>query len=126
MSEYIQHNDEGEPFFAFDCSLGSLVAVHANSIIYKHPFEYRGIDHLFVEMEEDEEQVRGAFLFRAETELQKPGVFDVIIGELEAYGWPEVLADEVSDCDQTVFDRFVDGKVKKVTNKKIWKGLLNG
>ena len=124
MSEYIQHTEEGQPYFAFSCSLGDLIAVHDNSIIYKHPFESRGVDHLFIEIADEGDSIRGAFMFRAETELQKPGVFDTIIGELEVYGWPEVLADEVSDCDQSVFDTFVSGKISKVTNKKI-KAWLN-
>lgn len=119
MSEYVEFDDEGEPFFDFHSNLGELVAYRDNSIIYQHQFQDRGVDHLFVEIEEQGEEVRGAFLFRAESEESKPGLFDKILGELQEHDWPTMLCDEVSDCDQTVFDRFVDGKIKKVTNKKI-------
>lgn len=125
MSEYIEFDDEGEPFFDFHSNLGELVAYRDNSIIYQHQFQDRGADHLFIEIEEQGEEVRGAFLFRAESEESKPGVFDKILAELHEYDWPTMICDTVSECDQAVFDHFVDKHIIKVTNKKL-EAWLNG
>lgn len=126
MGEYIRYRPDGEPYFPFTSKLGDVEADYENSDIYRHPFENRGVDHLFIALNELDTEVQGAFLIRAETEWHKPGVFDKIIGELIAHDWNVIECDEVSECDQKVFDRFVDNHVEKVTNKKIRKWLKDG
>ena len=125
MSEFVRFDEQGEPYFHFDCKMGSLYGDHNNSIIYHHQFQDRGVDHYFVEIEPvDESYVTGAYLFRAEVDDKNPGIFDKIIGELNETGWPAIYSDTVAQCDQDAFDRMVEGKLTKVTNKKIkaWLG----
>lgn len=123
MSEFIDYTPEGEPYFSFTSNMGDLEATPYNSAIYVHPYEQRGVDHIFIELEENEDQVRGAFLFRAELELIKPGVFATILEELSENEWQTVICDQVAEGDQAVFDRFVENYVTKVTNKKIKRWL---
>lgn len=125
MSEFVRFTPEGDPYFHISSNAGELYSLPDNSGIYKHGFENRGIDHLFVELVSDDEVGRGMFLFRVESDGLNPGMFDKLIGEMESYGWPVFESETVSECDQDVFNRFVDGQVKKVTNKKIRKALLD-
>ena len=119
MSEYIHYTEDGEPFFPFGSNRGDMIATPDNSTIFRHSFEDRGADHLFIGFAEDGEDVRGAFIFRAEMELVKPGFFGVLLDEMQEHDWDIIECDQLADGDRKVFDSFVDKQVEKVTNKKI-------
>jgi hypothetical protein len=119
MSEYIHYTEDGEPYFPFGSNRGDMIATPDNSSIFRHTFEDRGADHLFIGFAEDGENVRGAFVFRAEMELVKPGFFETLLNEMQQHDWDIIECDQLADGDRKVFDNFVDRQVEKVTNKKI-------
>ncbi len=123
MSSFVSHTPEGEPFFQFSSNVGPLLATPDNSAVFRHPFEHRGIDHIFVEMGREDDDVRGAFLFRGELEMIKPGMFERILEELTENDWQFIECDQVADSDRAVFERFADNQMVKVTNKAIKKWL---
>lgn len=123
MSEYIHYTEDGEPFFPFGSNRGDMIATPDNSTIFRHSFEDRGADHLFIGFAEDGEDIRGAFIFRAEMELVKPGFFGILLDEMQEHDWDVIECDQLADGDRKVFDSFVDKQVEKVTNKKIKRWL---
>ena len=123
MSEYIHYTEDGEPFFPFGSNRGDMIATPDNSTIFRHSFEDRGADHLFIGFAEDGDDIRGAFIFRAEMELVKPGFFGILLDEMQEHDWDVIECDQLADGDRKVFDSFVDKQVEKVTNKKIKRWL---
>lgn len=123
MSEYIHYTEDGEPFFPFGSNRGDMIATPDNSTIFRHSFEDRGADHLFIGFAEDGDDIRGAFVFRAEMELVKPGFFETLLNEMQEHDWDIIECDQLADGDRKVFDSFVDKHIEKVTNKKLKRWL---
>lgn len=123
MGELINHTPEGEPFVGFSTQLGDIYATRGNSTLFLHGFEDAGADHLFIATGEDEDNYQGVFMWRALMNEINPEYFEQLASELQDHEWDTLICDQVSEGDQAVFDRFVDGQATKVTNKKIKRWL---
>lgn len=124
MGEIIQFSPDGEPFYGFTTQLGDMHATRFNSTLFLHDFEHAGVDHLFIALSEDEDNFHGVFLWRAMmNKIIDPEFFPQLASELQGQEWDTLICDTPSEPDQANFDRWVDGQVVKVTNKKIKRWL---
>lgn len=123
MSELVQFTPEGEPFVGFSTQLGEIYATKGNSTLFLHGFEDAGADHLFVATGEDEDNYKGVFLWRVMMNSINPEFFEQLASELQDNDWDTLICDQVSENDQATFNKFVDSKTVKVTNKKIRRWL---
>lgn len=119
----VNQTPEGEPFVGFNTQLGEIYATRGNSTLFLHGFENAGADHLFVATGEDEDNYQGIFLWRVMMNEINPEFFEQLASELQENDWDTLICDEVAEGDQACFDRWVEGQVVKVTNKKIKRWL---
>lgn len=123
MGEFVKHNPDGSPYFAYDGNMGVIVATPDNTTIYTHDYEYRGLDHIYSSMRDDGPSTTGAFLFRVAM-IDTVDMFDGILGELRAEGYQEIIADKPEEHDLRVFGMFLDTNYTfRVKNKKIYRWL---
>lgn len=123
VSEFLQHDPEGEPYFAYDGHMGVVIATPDNTTIYSHQFDYRGLDHIYTSMRDDGPSTTGAFLFRIAL-MDTPVDFDTVLQEMRTEGFTEITADKPDENDLRVFGMFVDANFGfKVKNKKIKRWL---
>jgi len=123
MAEYLHQTPDGEPYYPVSTNLGNLEATLDNSTVFLHDFENKGADHLFIGLEDSGDSYLGAFIWRVAMENTCPGMFDDLVAEMRANEWDILLADIPGEGDQAAFDSYIDSKVVKVTNKKIYKWL---
>lgn len=120
MGEFVKFNGEGEPYFAYDGNMGVVVATPANTTVYTHNYEYRGLDHIYTARRDEGESTSGAFLFR----IAMIEIFDNVLGEMRAEGFQEITADRPDESDLRVFNLFLDANFgQKIKNKKIYRWL---
>jgi hypothetical protein len=120
MGEFVKHNGEGQPYFAYDGNMGVVVARLDNTTVYTHNYEYRGLDHVYTAMRDDGPSTSGAFLFR----IAMLENFDDLLGELRSEGFQEITADKPEETDERIFGMFLDANYGfKVKNKKIYRWL---
>lgn len=123
MSEIIQFSPDGEPYVGFSTQLGDIYATRGNSTLFLHDFENAGVDHLFIATGEDEENYQGVFMWRVMMNSINPEYFEQLSSELQGQEWDTLICDTPSEQDQATFDKYVDSKSIKVTNKKIKRWL---
>jgi len=111
---YLHRNPEGEPYFPFNSQVGHHDACPNNTAIYLHPFENKGVDHIFVAIGETEETYEGIFLWR----IVVGEMFDDLVEEMQE-DFQVVIADEVGPQDQKAFDGYVDTLAVEVTDEMI-------
>lgn len=123
MGEFVKHNGEGQPYFAYDGNMGVVVATPDNTTIYTHDFDYRGLDHIYTSMRDEGPSTRGAFLFRVAL-LDTCVDFEKVLEEMRGVGYCEIVADKPDDTDLRVFESFIEMHFKfKASNKKIKRWL---
>jgi len=122
VSEFVQSDLSGNPFFRYACSLGEVIATPDNSTLYSHGFEYAGVDHLYTTLREQMESTSGSFLFRIAFEEQADA-YDRLVNELRASEYPEIYSDTPDEHDLRVFNNFIDLSVPKIKNKHIKKWM---
>ena len=125
MSEFVQSDLSGNPFFKYSCSLGEVIATPDNSTIYTHGFEYAGVDHLYTTLRERMESTSGSFLFRIAFEEQA-NAYDRLLHELRDADYPECYSETPDEHDLRVFGNFIDLSVPKIKNKQIKKWIGHG
>lgn len=123
MGEFVKHNSDGSPYFAYDGNMGVIVATPDNTTIYTHNYEHRGLDHIYSSMRDDGPSTTGAFLFRVAM-IDTVDMFDGILAELRAEGYQEIIADQPDESDVRVFQMFMDANFSfRAKNKKIHRWL---
>lgn len=126
MSEFISHYPNGEPFVHFNTQMGQIQANRGNSTLFLHNFENAGADHLFIQLEETEDNYQGIFMWRVVMNGMNEDLFPQLASDLQENEWDVLICDKPSEEDQAVFDRFMDSQFVKVTNKKIRRWLDAG
>jgi len=123
MSEYLNFDADGYPSFIVPSENGRIEGTPANTTVYLHGFEFKGVDHIFVETGEDEEQVVGAFIWRIVSKNLSEGMFDDLVRELIDNNFDFRTAEEPTEGDLRQFELYIDKIAGKVTNKGIKKWL---
>ncbi len=77
-----------------------------NTEIYRHPYQYRNIDHLFRELAPGTGQ--GFFIWRKAVESAFGDVYDEMVLELKAEGFNEIWSNEPDDGDIEVWENYFD------------------
>jgi hypothetical protein len=120
MGEFVKHDPEGEPYFAYDGNMGVVVATLDNTTVYTHSYEYRGLDHIYTAMRDTGPSTTGAFLFR----VALMETFDDVLGEMRAEGFQEITADKPDKNDERIFGMFLDANFGyKIKSKKVHRWL---
>ena len=127
MSEYLNFDSDGYPSFVIPNGAEKIEGNPANTTVYLHGAEYKGVDHIFVETDENElGQAMGPFIWRIISNNFMNGMFDDLVLELAETGFDIITADKPAESDFREWEAYVDKITVKVTNKKIKKRLLNG
>lgn len=108
MSEFLNFDEEGYPSFRIPSEKGIIEGTPANTTIYIHDFEHRGVDHIFIETAEEEEVVRGAFIWRIVSKRLSEGMFDDLVRELIDNDFEMIVCDQPSEGDMSNWTAFVD------------------
>lgn len=78
-----------------------------NTVIYAFSELYAGVDHIFVQTSETEEQVLGVYIFRIANDafLNK---FDDLTSTMVTDGFPILCQETPPECDQRQFEAALD------------------
>lgn len=124
MSEFLNFDESGYPSFIIPINGERIEGTPANTTVYLHGFEYKGVDHIFVQTDENEEgQGMGPFLWRIISKKFSEGMFDDFVLELAEAGYDVVTNDEPHPSDLREWEAYTDQIVKKVTNKGLKRWL---
>lgn len=126
MSEFLNFDERGYPSFIVPNGAERIEGCPANTTIYLHGPEFKGVDHIFVQSDEDEQgRPVGPFLWRIVSKKFMDGMFDDFVLELTETGFDVVTADVPAESDLREWEKYVDGVVdlNKITNKGIKKWL---
>lgn len=126
MSEYLNFDADGYPSFIIPTGGGQrLEGNPANSTVYLHDFQHKGLDHIFVETGENEQgECTGSFVWRIiSRKFSDEGMFDDFARELIDNGFDVIEREEPHPGDVAVWEDYISHIVQKVTNKGIKKWL---
>lgn len=126
MSEYLNFDADGYPSFVVPMGDEKVEGTPENTTVYLHGAEYKGVDHIFVRTEYDDEgRSVGPFLWRIiSRKFSDEGMFDAVVEELIANDFEVEVKEVPHPSDLAMFEDYINRHVvTKITNKGIKKWL---